>query len=411
MVNNFAVKCNICGCKIRLRYQVSEDKCPIGFLCPNCKTHISGDLQTIWHYGKESAEGMPWHYNLNLNNACNIEYEDGEYVLELSPDFLTTKMSKNSGVYIPSPFIRSLSIGNHDQNKRFYNFLSSWNKEWNDIKINLDLCHNEKYDILLSRFKKSYRHFPNDINAIVTTHQQLISFCYTILPKDTLPEYTKMNYSIVQLHIQQNQNFKNFTSIFDLEYVKNAERKLLHLIKLFLDMYPKFLPIFNSLKLDNVDDYGISTLSFEDIKSFYQDSYEMILETLPEIVGLNNISCRNDLNNFTAGSNDFNTKINSYSSKYKLYQELLDRNDIFSWLITDRIQNHVRNSIGHFNYEEDPVEQTITFTDKHMGRVNQFSKSLIEVARDCVYLFYTLINLLEVNYSLLKILTIKAKKR
>ncbi|MDE7405255.1 MAG: hypothetical protein K2M89_00065 [Clostridiales bacterium] len=409
MVNNFAVKCNICGCKIRFRYQVSEEMCPISFLCPNCKTHINGDLQTIWHYGKESVEERPWHYNLNLNNACEIKYEDGEYVLELSSDFLTKKMSKNSGVYIPSPFIRSLSIGKDNQNSRFYNFLSAWTEKWNEIKINLDLCHNEKYDILLSRFTKSYDFFPNDINAIMTTHQQLVYFCHKILPKSTLREYTKMNKNIIKLLAKQSQEFKNFISIFDLEYVKDAERKLLHLIKLFLDMYPKFLPIFNSLKLDNVDDCGISTLSFEDIKSFYQDSYELILAVLPEIIGLNNISRRRCLNNFVCGTHDFNAKINSYSSKYMLYQELLDRNDIFSWIITDRIQNHLRNSIGHFNYEEDPVEQTITFTDKHKDKVSKFSKSLIEVARDCIYMFYTLINLLEVNYSLLKILTIDAK--
>lgn len=413
MVNNFAIKCNVCDCKIRLRYQVSEDKCPISFLCPNCKTNISGNLQTIWHYENESIERIPWHYDLKLNNASKIEYEDCEYVFELSSDLLVSKIKKAEEVDIITPFIRLASIcgKKFNQNSRFYNFLSIWTKEWNCIKINLDLCHNEKYDILLSRFTETYCCFPNDINAIMLTHQQLLNFCNKILPKNILHEYTKLNQRITSLKTNQDQEFETFISIFSLESIKDFERKLLHLIKQFLDNYPKFLPIFNTLHIEKLDDFGISTLSFEDIKSFYQDSYELILELLPEIIGLNNIIRRKYLNNFTCGINNFETKINSYNSKFKRYEELLDRQDKFSWLVTEKIQNHVRNSIGHFNYEENPIEQTIIFTDKHKNKKQQFNKSLIDVAKDCVYMFYSLINLLELNYNLLKILTIDSKSQ
>ena len=56
MVTNFLVACEVCGCTIRLRYQVSDVPCSIKFHCPECKTEISGSLQTIWHNGKEGIE-------------------------------------------------------------------------------------------------------------------------------------------------------------------------------------------------------------------------------------------------------------------------------------------------------------------------------------------------------------------
>ena len=72
MVANFPIACNVCGCTIRLRYQVSEINCPINFLCPNCKTEISGYVKTVWHYGREKIEPLPWHYDFKLKNATEI---------------------------------------------------------------------------------------------------------------------------------------------------------------------------------------------------------------------------------------------------------------------------------------------------------------------------------------------------
>lgn len=47
------------------------------------------------------------------------------------------------------------------------------------------------------------------------------------------------------------------------------------------------------------------------------------------------------------------------------------------------------------------MEQTIYFTDKYKNKEKQVNISLVEIARDCVYMFYSLMSLLEVNYILL----------
>ena len=172
-------------------------------------------------------------------------------------------------------------------------------------------------------------------------------------------------------------------------------------------MYPKFLPVFNTLKITEYKDLGLSTMSFEDIKSFYQDAYELILYNLPCIVALNNINGRKDINNFVNLTQDFEEKINSYKSKVNIYRDLISEHDDFSWLINNAIENHIRNSIGHFNYEENLEKQTILFVDDHMGKQKTDTKTLMEIARDCVYMFYSLVNLLEFNYNILKSQTIK----
>lgn len=412
MVTNFFVACEVCGCTIRLRYQVSDVPCSIKFHCPECKTEISGSLQTIWHNGKEGIEIIPWHYDLNLKNASEINTDLCKYVMELSPDLSTNKISLDSNdpnKYILSPFMRQafLPDGQQNQNTRFYNFLQRWKKEWDNIKIKIDLCYNEKYDLLLSRFGGKYQDYPDDINCIMSVHQELIFFCAKILPKDILKDYTKISKRLVKILQNTPKEFADFCQIYDLNYTKQLERKTLQLLKTFLDMYPKFLPVFNTLKIKEYRELGISTLTFEDIKSFYQDSYELILYSLPRVVALNNIYCRKSLDSFVDKTDGFKKRIESYSSKVNIYKELISQQDEFSWLIDTAIENHIRNSIGHFNYEENTEKQTVLFIDDHKGKTKKETKTLMEISRECVNMFYTLVNLLELNYNILKIQVIE----
>ena len=411
MVVNFPVSCDICSCTIRLRYQASEVLCPIKFQCPECKSEISGYLQTVWREEKVINEVLPWYYDFRLNNASQTSINTCKYVLEISPDLTTNKIaidSNDMANYISTPFMRQAFNLNGiiNQNTRFYSFLKIWENEWNKLKILVDLCYNEKYDILLSCVSKKYESLPVDVNCVMVVHQELIKFCTKILPRNTLKEYTKLGEKLIRITTKYPNLFDEFTRIYDYEYTKQIERKLLQLIKTFLDIYPKFLPVFNTLRVSEYRELGISTMSFEDVKSFYQDAYELILYNLPRIVALNNIYCRNDINKFIDNTKPFENKINMYRSKVNIYKELISKHDDFSWLISSAIENHIRNSIGHFNYEENLTEQTILFVDDHRGSSKTETKYLIEIARDCVYMFYTLMNLLELNYNLLKIQTI-----
>lgn len=401
MVHNYALECKICHNKIRLRYQVSEMDCPISFLCPNCMTRISGVVK--FNNG----------HVLCLENANESVVENCNYCLELSSDFLISKIKKESNEFMLTPFLRQMKmLGMHNEdNTRFYLFLSKWYKNWQNLKVNLDLCHNGKYDILLERLGDKYAIFPKDIRAIMITHQELIMFLNSILPKNELTYYMELGNIILDLVKSNSVEFNKFLLIFNLKEVKNYETKLMELIKRFIDLYPKFLPIFNSLNLEISDDFGISTLTFEEIKTFYHDAYELILEISKELIALNNIITRGSINKFIDEEFDFIEKLKK-DGKYNNYLKLFTDKDKLSWLMTYKLENHIRNSIGHFDYSENPITQLVKFTDQNKKRTNKVERYLIDLARDCVYMFFTIVNFLELNYNFIKIHTIyKMKNR
>lgn len=401
MINNFFVKCKICGETFRLRYQVSDEACPLSFSCPECKTIIAGKVETVWHEGKENVEQIPWHYNLNLDNAVRINEDTAKYVFEISPEFLVSKMAKDTDKYSIGPFMRFTSLQFDFQKKieKVSSFHQNWKLKWNDIKINLNLCHNEQYDKVLQRLSKQYDQFPIELNALISTHHELVSFVNKLLPKGVLFKYSKLFKHISYLQKTRTNEFNSILSIFNELSIKDLERRTIQIVKTFLDMFPLFVPVFNSLEIEDKKSFAISTITFEGIKTFYQDSYELLLSYIPLIIALNNIDTRGKINCFKNREIDFNDKINSYNSKYKMYTDLIDKTEYFSWMLGNDLFNHVRNSIGHFNYKEDSLAQKITFIDKEKTEI----RYLTEIADSCVRMFFSLINVMELNYSLMKL--------
>ena len=152
-------------------------------------------------------------------------------------------------------------------------------------------------------------------------------------------------------------------------------------------------------KLDK-ETYGIATTSFEDMISFYNKSYELILDMLTIPIGLNNIYVRQDYNNFEKDLKikDFKT----YISRNKLDRlDMLKLEEPFSKCIN--IDNHIRNAIAHYNYEFDTTSQKIIFYDKHKGKENAVELFLSELAVLCYENIVVLVYLNELLYNLRKI--------
>jgi hypothetical protein len=81
-----------------------------------------------------------------------------------------------------------------------------------------------------------------------------------------------MKNRIVKLMQNNNEEMKLFFEHYNLETIIDCERKILQLVKSFLDNFPKFVPVFNSLTYKENNDLRLSTLTFEDIKSFFRRS-------------------------------------------------------------------------------------------------------------------------------------------
>lgn len=187
-------------------------------------------------------------------------------------------------------------------------------------------------------------------------------------------------------------------------------RKAISVFTSFMDIYANVLPAETYLYLKNKKntDTAISTCSFSDIKTFYQDAYETLGSLLFLPVCLDNILLRKDHNCFEkayksvrcySGTRDLSwyrtlnngTHINLYNDE-KVFQQLID-------LPANRL---LRNGIGHNNIKYDGVTQKITAYDQKEPEKITVKMSLMDMAIDCIGMAKTAVILSEMILFLLR---------
>ena len=169
-------------------------------------------------------------------------------------------------------------------------------------------------------------------------------------------------------------------------------RKAISVFSSFMDIYENVLPAETYLYIKNTENTptAISTCSFSDIKTFYQDAYEALGNLLFLPVCLDNIvlrknhnsfekayksvkcySCARDLSWFRTLNNG--TRINRYNNK-----------EVFQQLINLPANRLLRNGIGHNNVKYDGVTQIITAYDQKEPEKVTVEMSLMDMAIDCI---------------------------
>ena len=154
--------------------------------------------------------------------------------------------------------------------------------------------------------------------------------------------------------------------------------------------------------------YGVSIVFFKrninsdyyKVLSFYQDSYELILDLIVFAIGMNNIEIRNDYNCFPEkiGVNDFEKLYKN--AKYNRINFIKDDEPYFKYINMDR---NIRNSIAHFDYEYDNELQLFTFHDS--GKEGEVSRkiTLYDFEVICFKNLKMIIYLNEIFYSIRKL--------
>lgn len=140
----------------------------------------------------------------------------------------------------------------------------------------------------------------------------------------------------------------------------------------FMEIYLNILPVETFIRFNNktIDDIGISTCSFNDIKTYYQDSYEILISLMHIPVASDNIIERNNYQIF----NDVYETVKCYKNQirnYKWYRRLdngtkinkLCPNEKFQAIINIPANRQLRNGIGHNNITYDGITQTICVYD------------------------------------------------
>lgn len=418
MVDHVFAQCDYCKAKLLLRFQMGYFDIPFDICCPDCGVHIHG-VRKIVH-----------EHSTTVNNASIIDCElgDVDYYADFSVELPHAKVRQYESLESLtgtgfSPFMMSTRLYEGDTYLKLVGymkeFLSFRDSYWPRLTPLFDLFFNRKINLTEEHFLKLSPRFivKNELDALMALHQTMVLGMNCILAERTLGTFMATSKQIYMP--------SNLPKLDDLADALGGEEQFNSLSKRLVKIYDRWMTNFEKyipaimLSIGNATDkfdkekFGIATTSFEDMKSFYSDSYELILDFLGVAIGLNNIVVRGNCNAFPASTVRTNKKtacVGNFSDYHEIVKSsrlgLLAANEPFSKVIP--LNRNVRNAIAHFDYEFDAGTQKITFHDKFKNKDNSVELYLIDLALLCYENMTILVYLDELLYSLRKIQYTKA---
>jgi len=378
---------------------------PFDFCCPKCGVHIHG---TRYLTDKRL---------LDLNNAEIVECSLDE--MEYYADFSVELPHKKLGRFVSidqivadgfSPFMSTTRLFKGDTYqdliRHMGNFLSFRKNRWAKMLPLYDLYFNGKIELSHEHFLKlgTYYTVENELDACMALHQNTVLGFNHILPDDTLKLFQKYGNDIM-LKLDIVKVYPFIQALGGKAYFQSVLKRLVKIYSRWIDDFEKHIPMVMVSLGDikdkfNFETHGIATTSFEDMKSFYSDSYELMLEMIDIAVGLNNIAVRGDFNVFHTDTQA--TDFVAYRGKVKSERlKALIVNEPFSREIS--LNRHVRNAIAHYDYEFEPSSQKIAFNDKHKNKENTVEMYLSDLSLLCYDNIVILFYLSELMYTLRKV--------
>lgn len=404
MINRIYIKCNFCKTNILLRFQMGEFDIPFSFCCPNCNVNING-------LRKVSSD-----YTLKLNNAMQIEEVEPEYYIDLSVELPHRKIQKYisfESMYSDgfSPFMDIMRLFKTQQDyihvmKSIRDFIFFKVNNWNLLKSLYDLYFGNRIDLIQEPILKFSSHYTvnNKLDAAMALHQSSIIGMNKILAPNSLKNFLGYSSKIMGketiAEVKEFVNFLKNNRKFDFEL-----KRIIKIYSRWIDDFEKYIPIVtvslgNLREKFNKENYGIATISFENMINFYKDTYELLLDMLTIAIGLNNIFIRGNFNIFSDESNVSN--FNSYNNLVKSQRlKALIPEEPFSKCIN--INRNVRNAIAHYTYDFNSSTQKIYFYDKHRNNESVIELYLCDLALLCYDNITILAYLNELFYNLRKI--------
>lgn len=399
--------CPICGKKTYLRIEDGGYlyEYPIRVYCLNCRTLIRGI------YVMDRASGP---LGLHLFNAekkdCrpsqgSFREIDADYLAEISGELPTKKVCTFNGKIPQStPYIDASKeidiIPRKEQLKRYYSNMREWEK-WKSIAF--QLLNEDAIEFIPTALRNRMGSYPYECSDYLRSLHCL---------QEVVREYSDCLFQVPG----QREGIKSLLSILSaidrvalrglvariggIEGIKNAYRKVINLYVEFMAVYPNLLPAETYMRYKNRNDssLGIATCSFSDIKSLYQDGYETLMSLMTIIVALDNILVRGNYRYFNVIYSRFyqeyrnRKRYEGMSDDFERYEGLDNGKRADFILHSEPIQKclcirpsrYLRNAITHNTYQYDGLTQIITvFDQRNPTKVNE-TKSLLEMALDCL---------------------------
>lgn len=405
MIKHSVVKCNFCEERILLRFQVGYFDIPFDFYCPTCGVSICGNQSVCEN-------------KLSITNAEDIgeEIERVKYYGNFSVEFPNKKISEFNSIEDIirdgfGPFMNTtLLFGSNEEyikvTEKIGKFLNFKEEIWKDLFPLYELLFNGKTNLIeqpLLNYSKNYV-IKNELDATISLHQLATIGMSNIMPKNTLSDYSEIANKLM-LGKETREIIKFINYLKNKIDNKELSKKIVLIYDRWILDFEKYMAVITLCMGNKTNDfdkekYGITTINFEDMKSFFMDSYELTLEMTVLAVGLNNIMERSKYDCFSDKSNVKNFDSFYNQTKSDRTKSLIEGETYSNYLNIDR---HVRNAIAHYDYDINKQNQLVTFHDKFKDKSEKVEMYLFDFALICYENIKTIIYLNELFYTLKKI--------
>lgn len=400
MVIGKIIVCPVCGKITVIHAQAGYlERYSIRFNCGHCGITIIGEYDN----GKIMFN--------NCHEIDSLAYVD--YSIQASGDLLTSSLEDVFGQFdfhksFKTPFIATVdSLGKENFEKyrqRLHDFIEYNSFKFPQLRILMELYENNQFDYLkskISEISKGKLLADNEPNIYRSLHILKRNFAV-----NHSPSFLSFSSKVLSLRQDMAKNkTKAFTDMCmyfnDRGLTKKWDNRINQLILQMGDMMIKFMPVMSydlyAKPNENFEKYAITTTSFEEFESLYLKLYELICDLIPLVIAFDNVyerGCYYRFNNYSLKMKDL------IKAKAADKLKLLNSPESFSSLITIDFDNKIRNSIGHFNFENfkvtDPHHQIYRF---YKNENNYVDRSLLNLCFDTWKMYLLLYKLEELVYQ------------
>lgn len=408
-------KCDVCGKITRIKIQMGWlDKYPINIKCKECNISIFGECNLNIEGNKEF---------LNLKNVTqSTTNQSPDFLIEVSGELLTEKIRDYTGnvdMYI-SPFIKNMAnfSSNGDEIKfiKYKNnvtkFRTSIQKNWSIIKRINELWINRNYKYLPNELHKllNSTEYPadNELEYLRGVHRLNLTFLNPIFTDYYYKNTVFLFKKIRQINEANPKGFKDLVMSFEKK-LNIYEEKIYKIIDSFTEKFEMFIPILSldyytdsKIKEEQIESMCLTTVDFENIKGYYIDTFEDIVGLFDLVVAYENLFERNDYEQMDLNVNNQIKTLTDFQKMSKKGKkiEFIDSLKAFDEMFIYKVENRIRNAIGHRSYVYDVPNQLIHYYSS--GEIDKGEKEQIYLTQfvyNCFKLFETCMGIGELIYQ------------
>ena len=389
MTVNYFIKCPTCGTVTRMRSPAGYVyRTPVRIHCGKCNTLLTGEF--ISDNEKIKAYYTP-------SNCEQVNFQEYDYYGEASGELLCHKIEyiPGTGMDLPptlSPVFAFMDSMNQCDKDNFINFIcycDVLNRNWDNEQIKYKLYKDKQIEFIKTKFgepaeKCGYR-LDSDFDVLRYIYYSLFFDCGGIFKEKNIQD------KLVEI----NRHFRHLDKTALADFISELDRssrlslaqdKIFEIFFAFVQISMNLAPAiganqYNDCSGINKEQLGLTTCTFTDIKQFYQDTYESLLESSDIVIGLDNIEMRGSYDSFAKKLNMAKFRGQAKGNRVTF----LNQDEFFSRefnMMSDA--NELRNAIGHNDYTYTGITQALDYAVRSKGINKQ--AYLLDIAIECVQL-------------------------